>query len=97
MRFYLKNLALLATWKILAEGSAYPQDAIDKLHALVETSARRLAIAEQVALAKWDNEIPVEDASREDQVIVSAPKAGHSRGLGSNSGFKFLKSADRGH
>lgn len=91
MRFYLKNLALLATWKILAEGSAYPQDAIHKLHALVETSARRLAIAEQVALAKWDNGIPVEDASREDQVIVSAPKAGHSRGLDPTAVSNFLR------
>lgn len=91
MRFYLKKLALLATWIILAEGSAYPQDAIDKLQALVETSARRLAIAEQVALTKWDNGIPVEDASREDQVIVSAAKAGQSRGLDPRAVSNFFK------
>ena len=47
----------------------------------METSARRLAIAEQVALAKWDSGTPVEDAAREAQVIASATKAGESRGL----------------
>lgn len=79
MRFNLKKLALLAAWTIFPEGSAYPQDAIDKLQPLVETSARRLAIAKQVALVKWDNGIPVEDASREEHVIASATEAG-SRG-----------------
>ncbi len=47
----------------------------------METSAQRLIIAEQVALAKWDRGIPVEDASREAQVIVHAVTAGQSRGL----------------
>ena len=65
MRSDLRKLAFLATWIVFAEGSAYPQDAIDKLRPLVETSARRLAIAKQVALAKWDSRAPVEDASRE--------------------------------
>jgi chorismate mutase len=47
----------------------------------VETSARRLAIAEQVAIAKWDSGAPVEDAGREAQVIVSVTKAAESRDL----------------
>ena len=47
----------------------------------METSARRLALAEQIALAKWDSGTPVEDAAREAQVIASATKAGESRGL----------------
>lgn len=90
MRFNLKKLIFLAAWTILAEGIAYPQDP-DKLQALVGTSARRLAIAEQVALAKWDNGVPVEDASREDQVIVSAAKAGQSRGLDPTSVSNFFR------
>ena len=91
MRFNLKKLALLSTWIMFAEGSANPQDAINKLQALVGTSARRLAIAEQVAMAKWDSGAPVEDASREDHVIVSAMKAGQSRGLDPTSVSNFFR------
>ena len=91
MRFDLKKMALFAAWTIFAEGSAYPQDAIDKLQPLVGTSAQRLGIAEQVALAKWDSKTPVEDASREDQVIVGAAKAGQSRGLDPTSVSNFFR------
>ena len=52
MRFNLKRLALFGAWIIFAEDSACPQDAINRFQPLVETSARRSAIAEQVALAK---------------------------------------------
>jgi len=52
MRFNFKKLALLGAWIIFTEGSAYPQDVIDKRQPLVEMSVRRLAIAEQAALAK---------------------------------------------
>ena len=69
----------------------YPQDATDGIQALVGTSARRLSIGEQVALAKWDNAMSVEDASREDQVIVSATKAGQPRGLDPTSVSKFFR------
>jgi chorismate mutase len=47
----------------------------------VEISARRLAIAEQVALAKWDSHAAVEDAPREAQVIMSAVKDGELKDL----------------
>jgi chorismate mutase len=76
-----KRLAFFVAWSICSEGRAYPQHAEDRLQPLVETSTRRLALAEQVALAKWDSGAPVEDASREAQVIASATKAGESRGL----------------
>lgn len=91
MRFDWKKLTFLAGWAIFAEGSRYPEDVIDKLQPLVETSARRLAIAEQVALAKWDNKTPVEDAWREGQVIGSAVKAGQSKGLEATSVSDFFK------
>ena len=81
MRLSTKKLALLAVWSICTEGRAYPQRAIDDLQPLVETSAQRLVIAEQVALAKWDSGTAVEDAPREAEVMTSAIRAGESRGL----------------
>jgi chorismate mutase len=83
MRFNLKKLTFLVAWIVFAKGRMYSQsvNAIDKLQPLVETSAQRLVIAEQVALAKWDCGTSVEDASREAQVIASATRDGESRGL----------------
>jgi chorismate mutase len=81
MRLDKKKLAFFVAWTICLGSRAYAQSANDVLQSLVETSARRLAFAEQVALAKWDSGTPVEDAVREAQVIASATKAGESRGL----------------
>lgn len=90
MRQY-QELALLAAWAICARGGAYPQNAIAKLQPLVETSFQRLAIAEQVALAKWDGGRPVEDPSREAQVILDAIKKGEARGLDQASVSDFFR------
>ncbi len=60
-------------------GAAYGQT--NGLQPLVETSAHRLQIAEKVALSKWDSGAPVEDASREAQVIQGAVKDGEAKGL----------------
>jgi chorismate mutase len=59
----------------------HAQTAIDRLQPLVVTSARRLAVAERVALAKWDSRVEVEDEAREAQVIHSAVQYGTSKGL----------------
>ena len=67
------------------------QNAVDKLQPLVEMSARRLALAEQVALAKWDSHTSVEDPSREEQVIMSAVSEGKSRGLDGTFVSKFFR------
>ena len=91
MRFNSKKLTLLAAWIIFAVGRAYPQDAIGKLQPLVETSARRLAIAEQVALSKWDSGAAVEDPSRETQVISNAVRAGESRRLDQTAVSSFFR------
>src|SRR5215470_4570216 len=92
MRWNSKTLMLLAAWTIGgAEHTACAQGSADQLQRLVETSARRILIAEQVALAKWDSGAPVEDASREDHVIVSATKAGQSRGLDPTSVSNFFR------
>ena len=57
------------------------QSAIDRLQPLVKTSARRLVLAREVALAKWDSRAPVEDPAREAQVISAAAQEGESKGL----------------
>jgi chorismate mutase len=63
----------------------------DQLQRLVENSAERLAIAEQVALAKWDSGAPVEDKTREAQVISDAVQMGKARGLKSDGVAQFFK------
>ena len=91
MRLNKTKLAFLAAWTVCAEGRGYPPNAIDKLQQLVETSAQRLVLAEQVALAKWDTGTPVEDAPREAQVIASAIEAGESRGLEQKAVANFFR------
>jgi chorismate mutase len=72
-------------------GHELPPDGTDHLQRLVEASAQRLVIAEQVALAKWDSGTPVEDTSREAQVIASAIREGESRGLDPTSVSNFFR------
>jgi chorismate mutase len=66
------------------------ESSVDKLQPLVETSARRLELATQVALAKWDSGAPVEDATREAQVIEAAVSEGEAKGLDRPFVSKFL-------
>jgi len=73
-------LAILITLAIAGIGSAFAQGATNQLKPLVETSARRLLLAKQVALAKWDSQAPVEDTAREAEVITAAIKDGESKG-----------------
>jgi len=54
-------------------------------------SARRLAIAEQVALAKWASDATVEDRPREADVVVSPVKVGKSRSLDRTFVANFFK------
>ncbi|HWO30716.1 MAG TPA: gamma subclass chorismate mutase AroQ, partial [Candidatus Acidoferrum sp.] len=91
MQLNKRKLAFLAALNICAAGGAYPQNAIDKLQPLVETSAERVVMAEQVALAKWESGAPVEDVPREEQVIVRAIKAGASRGLDQAAVSNFFR------
>jgi chorismate mutase len=66
------------------------QDAVEKLQPLIATSARRLAIAKEVAFAKWDSQAPVEDAAREAQLIENAAEDGKSKGLDGPFVSKFF-------
>jgi len=75
------ELAMAVSIAMSAIDVARAQTAIDRLRPLVATSARRLAIAERVALAKWDSRVEVEDAAREAQVVHSAVQYGASKGL----------------
>ncbi len=61
---YLKKLAIVAAFAIGGPGAAYAQNAVEQLQPLVETTAHRLMIGEQVALAKWDSGKAVEDSPR---------------------------------
>ena len=87
---------LLVMLAICAGKVAYAQNRPDLLQQLVELSAQRLVIAEQVALAKWDRGVSGEDPAREAQVISSAAKEWKGERLVSNNGVKLPQSTDRG-
>jgi chorismate mutase len=91
MQLDRRNLALLLVFTLGGINMADAQSVSDKLQGLVETSAHRLAIAEQVALAKWDSGTAVEDVPREAQVIAGAVKAGESKGLDEASVANFFR------
>jgi len=82
---------MLIAFSIGVTATAYPENTADKFRELVAMSARRLEIARQIALAKWDTGTPVEDASRESQVISSAIKDGQSMGLDPRFVTDFFK------
>jgi chorismate mutase len=85
------KLAMAIAFTIMGTSAARGQSAIDRLQPLVETSARRLLIGEQVALAKWDSGATVEDPPREAQVIMAAVRDGDARGLDPTSVSNFFK------
>lgn len=85
-----RKLTITLIFAIGGIGTACAQSAIDKLQPLVEASARRLVIAKQVALAKWDSQAPVEDPAREVQVIMDAVQDGELSGIDGASVSKFF-------
>jgi chorismate mutase len=91
MHFHLKKLAIVVAFAIGGRGAAYAQNAVEQLQPLVETTAHRLMIGEQVALAKWDSGKVVEDTPREAQVILGAMKDGVAKGLDEASVSNFFK------
>jgi chorismate mutase len=91
MRLPKRDIAILIAFAIGGINKDFAQGTTDRLQPLVETSACRLVLAREVALSKWDNGMPVEDASREDHVIGSVTKAGQSRGLDPTSVSNFFR------
>ena len=85
------NLGITLVIVIGGINTAGAQSATNNLEALVETSALRLAMARQVAFAKWDARSQVEDAAREADVITAAVQAGQSRGLDRDFVSNFFK------
>ena len=85
------TLAIMLASTITATGAGHSQNAVGQLQPLVETSARRLVIAKQVALAKWDSGAAVEDAPRETKVITDAVKDGEAMGLQAASIENFFR------
>jgi chorismate mutase len=81
MQVSKSNFVLIAMVAICAGSLALAQDTVDHLQQLVELSARRLLIGEQVALSKWDSGASVEDGAREEKVIARAVKAAQTQGL----------------
>src|SRR5258707_11913537 len=90
MHCHLEKLALVAAVAIGGMGTGYGKNAVGQLQPLVETTAHRLMIGEQVALAKWDSGNAVEDAPREAQVILGAMKDGVAKGLDESSVSNFF-------
>ena len=88
---YIGKWVLLAAIGLSGTGIGYAQGAVEQLQPLVETSAHRLAIAEQVALSKWDSRAAVEDAPREMQVILGAVKNSEGKGLDEKLVTSFFK------
>jgi chorismate mutase len=90
MLFNSWRLAIVATCILGEIGVAYAQNAVERFQPLVETTAHRLMIGEQVALAKWDSGKAVEDAPREAHVIQGAVKDGVAKGLDEASVSNFF-------
>ncbi|WP_256218077.1 gamma subclass chorismate mutase AroQ [Burkholderia contaminans] len=61
--------------------AAVPSGNASTLSALLDLTAARLRIARQVALSKWDSGKPVEDLSRESEVIAAAVKEARANGV----------------
>lgn len=76
----LLKLAMAVSIILVIDTVAGAQDAVERLQPLVATSARRLAIAKQVAFVKWDSQASVENVAREavsiPEVIVKNPAQG---------------------
>jgi chorismate mutase len=91
MTIFWQNIGISLVIVIGGIGTATAQSATVKLERLVETSARRLTLARQVAFAKWDARSKIEDTAREGVVITAAVKAGQSRGLDRDFVSNFFK------
>jgi chorismate mutase len=91
MELRLSHAAVSIALAIGSACAANGQSAVEQLQPLVEASGRRIAIAEEVALAKWDSGAPVEDTARESEVIASAVKAGQTKDLNPVAVSVFFK------
>lgn len=69
---------------------AAPSPAPDTLQPLLVTINERLNIADQVALTKWDSGRPIQDTTREAQVIANARKQAVQQKLDPDEAADFI-------
>lgn len=81
MRLNFARTVIIAMVAMISVCDGRAQTPVDQLQPLVETSARRLSLARDVAFAKWDNGTAVEDRPREERVIASAVDEAKTEGL----------------
>jgi chorismate mutase len=75
------RIVMIAVMAMNSVCNGTAQAVVNQIQPLVETSARRLNLAQEVAFAKWDNGTAVEDPPREEHVIASAVSEGKTEGL----------------
>ncbi|MFI7367373.1 chorismate mutase [Streptomyces sp. NPDC050149] len=63
----------------------------DRLHRLVDLSARRLATADVVASAKWGTGAPVDDPAREQQVLDTVARLAREEGADPRETVRFFR------
>ena len=85
------NVTLCAALIALGARTAHAEDAKHLLRPLVESSAQRLAIGDEVALSKWDSGASVEDVAREETVIANAVAQGQRANLAAADAARFFK------
>ncbi|TAM85167.1 chorismate mutase [bacterium] len=83
--------ALCAAFVLFGMQAARADDAKNLLRPLVESSAQRLGIGEEVALSKWDSGTSVEDTARESAVISNAVAQGQRANLAAADVTRFFK------
>jgi chorismate mutase len=85
------RIVMIAVMAMTSVCDGRAQSAANQLQPLVETSARRLNLAQEVAFAKWENGTPVEDPPREEHVIASAVTEGKTEGLDPGVVSRFFR------
>ena len=91
-----QQLTIGAIMSVTLTTAAHAQSRIDRLQPLVAVSAKRLAMAERVALAKWDRATAVEDARREAQLVRAAVASAKEKGLREQFISTFFRRSNRG-
>ena len=91
MTLNLSKAALCTALLALAAPAAHAGDAKHVLRPLVESSAQRLGIGDEVALSKWDSGASVEDVAREEAVISSAVEQGQRENLAAADVTRFFR------
>lgn len=85
------SVTLCAAVVALSVQAAHADEANHLLRPLVESSAQRLAIGDEVALSKWDSGASVEDVTREEAVISNAVEQGQRANLAAADVTRFFR------